>query len=290
MSHIPVLLKEVVESLNLNSGDKVIDCTVGLGGHARAILEATAPDGKLLALDRDPRQIEAARRNLSVYAARTIFINDSYANLALHAYAQGFSSSTAVLLDLGYCSIHVDDPKRGFSFQNEGPLDMRYNPADDLTAESIINNWSESELNRIFLIYGEEQNARKIAQAIVGERKRKKFKTTLELADFIQTIVPRRGKIHPATKVFQALRIAVNNELGELEKILPQAVDVLKPGGRLVIISFHSLEDRIVKTFFKKQNNKTLKIINKHVIVPSEEEVEKNPRARSAKLRAAEKM
>lgn len=288
--HIPALLKEAVESLNLHSGDKVVDGTVGLGGHAKVILEAIFSDGKLLALDRDPRQIEAAQKNLADYTAQIVFINDSYANLARHAYAQGFSSSSAVLLDLGYCSTHVDDPTRGFSFQTEGLLDMRYDPAGELNAAEIINTWSEEELARIFLVYGEEANAKKIARAIVKARKKKKFQTTLELADLIKNIVPRRGKIHPATKVFQALRIVVNDELGELEQALPQAMEILRPGGRLAIISFHSLEDRIVKIFFKKQNNKTLKIINKRVIVPTEEEVKTNPRSRSAKLRVAERL
>jgi 16S rRNA (cytosine1402-N4)-methyltransferase len=288
--HIPVLLKETLELLNLRPGDQVIDGTVGLGGHAKEILKATAPNGRLLAFDRDPKQIQAARKNLSADAARTVFINDSYANLAPHAYAQGFVPVAAVFLDLGYCSIHVDNPERGFSFQTEGPLDMRYCPTNDLTAEFIINNWPEPELNRIFLIYGEEQNARKIARAIVNERKKKTFHITTELAEFIQTVVPRRGKIHPATKVFQALRLVVNDELGELKKVLPLALEVLKPGGRLAIISFHSLEDGIVKNFFKKQNNKTLKIINKNIVVPTKEEMEENPRSRSAKLRVAEKL
>lgn len=288
--HIPVLLKETIELLNLRPGDKAIDGTVGLGGHAKVILEKISPGGQLLALDRDPRQIKAARANLERYAAQTVFINDSYANLAQHAYVQGFTSSAAVLLDLGYSSVHVDDPARGFSFQNEGPLDMRYDPTACLTAEEIINEWPEEKLNKIFQIYGEEPLAGRLARAIVEQRKNHRIKSTLELAELIARAARRRGKLHPATKVFQALRIIVNNELGELERALPQIIKVLKPGGRLAIISFHSLEDRIVKVFFKKQNNKILKIINKHIIVPSAEEMEKNPRSRSAKLRVAEKI
>lgn len=287
--HVPVLLKETIELLNLRPGDKVIDGTVGLGGHAKVILKRIQPGGRLLALDRDPRQIEAARTNLADYTAQIIFINDSYANLAQHAYVQGFTSSSAVLLDLGYSSVHVDDPARGFSFQSKGPLDMRYDPTGDLIAEEIINEWPEKELNRLFQIYGEEHLASRFSRAIVEQRKRGRIKTTTELAELIVQAAPRRGKIHPATKVFQALRIAVNDELGELERALPQIIGVLKPGGRLAIISFHSLEDRIVKTFFKKQNNKTLKIVNKRVVVPSEEETEENPRSRSAKLRVAER-
>ena len=288
--HIPVLLKETIELLNLRPGDAVIDGTVGLGGHAKVILEKTSPNGQLLALDRDPCQIEAARKNLKEYLERVTFINDSYANLASNAYVQRIAPVTAVLLDLGYSSVHVDDPKRGFSFQTEGPLDMRYDSAGELTASEIVNTWPEQELGRIFLVYGEEKNAKKISRAIVVKRREKKFETTTELAETIETVMPRRGKVHPATKVFQALRIVVNDELGELERALPQIVEILKPSGRVAIISFHSLEDRIVKTFFKKQNNKKLKIINKHVIVPSEEEIVANPRSRSAKLRVAEKI
>ncbi|MFA6131681.1 MAG: 16S rRNA (cytosine(1402)-N(4))-methyltransferase RsmH [Patescibacteria group bacterium] len=288
--HIPVLLKETIELLNLRPGDQAIDGTVGLGGHAKAILEKISPSGLLLALDRDPRQIEASRANLAKDVAHITFINDSYANLAQHAYAQGFVSPAAVLLDLGYSSVHVDNPERGFSFQTEGPLDMRYDPAGELTADTIVNTWSEEELARIFLVYGEDRNAKKIARAIREARREKKFTTTTELAELIATVVPRHGKVHPATKVFQALRITVNDELGELERALPKIIEIMKPGGRLAIISFHSLEDRIVKTFFKRNDKKTLNIINKHVIVPSEEEMESNPRSRSAKLRVAEKI
>jgi len=289
-SHVPVLLKETIELLNLHSGDKVIDGTVGLGGHSKVILEKISPNGCLLAFDRDPRQIETVRINLKSFGDRVTFINDSYANLAQPAYAQGFAPAAAVLLDLGYSSVHVADAARGFSFQTEGPLDMRYDPTSGLTAADIVNTWSAEELARIFLIYGEEKNAKKIAQAITKVRKEKKFVTTTDLANLISEVTPRHGKIHPATKVFQALRIATNDELGELERALPEIIKILKPGGRLVIISFHSLEDRIVKVFFKKQNNKTLINLTKHVIVPTEEETKQNPRSRSAKLRVAERL
>jgi len=289
-SHTPVLLKETVELLNLHSNDSVIDGTVGLGGHAAVILEKISPKGKLLALDRDPRQIITAKKNLAKFDKRVVLIHDSFANLAKHAYDQGFTAVAAVLLDLGFSSVHVDDPARGFSFQSEGPLDMRYDPTGELTAADIVNTWSETELARIFLVYGDEKNSRKIARAIVEARDENKFVTTTDLAQLIEVITPRRGKVHPATKVFQALRIVTNDELGELERALPEIVEVLKPGGRLAIITFHSLEDRIVKAFFRKQENKTLKIINKHVIVPSEEEIKVNPRSRSAKLRVAEKL
>ncbi|MFH1089850.1 MAG: 16S rRNA (cytosine(1402)-N(4))-methyltransferase RsmH [Candidatus Uhrbacteria bacterium] len=288
--HVPVLLKETIELLNLHPNDSVVDGTVGLGGHAAVILEKISPQGKLLAFDRDPRQIITAKKNLAKFDKRVTLIHDSFANLAKHAYDQGFTAVAAVLLDLGFSSVHVDDPARGFSFQSEGPLDMRYDPTGELTAADIVNTWSETELARIFLVYGDEKNSRKIARAIVEAREENKFVTTTDLAQLIEVITPRRGKVHPATKVFQALRIVTNDELGELERALPEIVEILKPGGRLAIITFHSLEDRIVKAFFRKQENKTLKIINKHVIVPSEEEIKVNPRSRSAKLRVAEKL
>lgn len=289
-SHLPVLLSETIELLNLRSGDLVVDGTVGLGGHAKAMLEKIKSNGRLLALDRDPRQVVLAQKNLAEFGDRVVFINDSYVNLKKHAYDQGFVPAAAVLLDLGFSSVHVDDPARGFSFQAQGPLDMRYNPAGDLTAAEIVNHWPEAELKRIFLIFGEEKRAAKLSQAIVAVRKRKEFSTTTALAEFIETVAPRYGKIHPATRVFQALRIAVNDELGELERALPEIVKVLKPGGRLAVITFHSLEDALVKKIFKKLDKKEIKIINKHVIVPTQEEIAKNPRARSAKLRVAERM
>ena len=290
LQHTPVLLKETLELLSPKPGDKIIDGTVGLGGHAKSLLEKILPNGRLLALDRDPRQIPLAKKNLVSFGDRVVFINDSYANLAKHAYAQGFAPVAAVLLDLGFSSVHVADAARGFSFQTEGPLDMRYDPAGSLTAAEIINHWSETELAKTFLLLGEERNAKKLARAIVEERKQKEFVTTLDLAEFILTVTPRHGKIHPATKVFQALRLAVNDELGELQKALPEIVGVLKPGGRLAVITFHSLEDSVVKKFFKKIDKKEIKIINKHVIVPTQKEVASNPRARSAKLRVIERL
>ncbi|MFH1252866.1 MAG: 16S rRNA (cytosine(1402)-N(4))-methyltransferase RsmH [Candidatus Uhrbacteria bacterium] len=289
-SHTPVMLKETIELLNLRHGDAVIDGTVGLGGHAKIILAKISPDGRLLAIDRDPRQIVLAQKNLVDFGDRVVFANDSYLNLNKLAYDQGFVPAAAVLLDLGFSSVHVADSTRGFSFQTEGPLDMRYDPNGELTATEIINHWSEIELARIFLVYGEEKNAKKLARAIGQARHQKEFSTTTELSELIETVTPRRGKTHPATKVFQALRITVNNELEELEKALPEIIKILKPGGRLAVITFHSLEDGLVKKVFKKFNQKEIKIINKHVIVPTEEEVKSNPRSRSAKLRVVEKI
>jgi 16S rRNA (cytosine1402-N4)-methyltransferase len=205
----------------------------------------------------------------------------------MHAYAHGFSSFDGILLDLGFSSAHLQDASRGFSFLAQGPLDMRYDPSQDLTAETIVNTWSEDELARIFRVYGEELKARRFAKAIVKERAQHPLKTTTQLADVIEQEVGYRGKIHPATQVFQAIRIAVNDELGELERALPDLADLLKPGGRIAIISFHSLEDRIVKTFFHTCDQ--LVAITKKPVVATKTEIKQNPRARSAKLRVAEK-
>ncbi len=282
--HIPVLLEEVIQYLGPEPKEHFIDGTVGAGGHAEAILERTAPDGRLLGIDRDPRNLEVARQRLKRFGARVELARGSYADVETH----GWKSADGILLDLGFSSVHIEDASRGFSFQSEGPLDMRYDPGQELTAATIVNGWKEEELARLFRKYGEEPAAGKIAKAIVEARRRERLVTTTQLVGAVITAVRRRGKIHPATRVFQALRIAVNDELGELERALPKLALLLAPGARLVIISFHSLEDRIVKNFFSQHHS--LKILTKHVVVPSQEEVRKNPRARSAKLRVAEKL
>lgn len=287
--HIPVLLDEVLEYLNPEPGKQFIDCTVGLGGHAEKILERTSPTGQLLAIDRDGINIKTAKQKLGRFSDRLNFVEGSYQNLTEYAYANGFSSVDGILLDIGFSSVHIEDASRGFSFRNEGPLDMRYDLQQSLTAAEVINHWPKEDLVLIFRKYGEEKRAEKIASAIVSERKEKTFQTTTQLADFIQDMSSRSGKIHPATRIFQALRIIVNDELGALEAVLPQTLDLLKPGGRLAVISFHSLEDRIVKRFMKSSDNTKIKIITKKVIQPSQEEIRRNPRARSAKLRVLEK-
>lgn len=285
--HQPVLLTEVVEHLKPEPNHFLIDGTVGLGGHAEVLLARVLPGGRLLGIDRDANNLNSARERLSGFGNSAVLVRGSYAQVKTHAYAHGFTHANAILLDLGFSSVHVDDPSRGFSFAHEGPLDMRFDQSQTLTAEVIVNEWSQDELSRVFRIYGEEPRAARAAEAIVDCRKDVRLKTTTQLVQCLDGILPRQGRTHGATRVFQALRIAVNDELGELERALPDLVDLLVPGGRIAIISFHSLEDRLVKQFLKSR--KDLKLVNKHVITPSQEEVRKNPRARSAKLRVAEK-
>ena len=286
--HIPVLLHEVIEHLNPEPKTVFIDGTVGLGGHSKALLERVLPLGRLLAIDRDQRNLDSAKEMLADYTDAVIFVCDSFANMKSHAYAHKFNEVDGILLDIGFSSAHIQDASRGFSFMAEGLLDMRYDQNQTLTAQEIVNKWSEDDLARIFRQYGEEKQARFIARKMIKHRKKTPFTTTTELAAFIEELIPKRGKTHPATKVFQSLRIAVNDELGELEKVLPDAVDLLKPGGKIAIISFHSLEDRIVKRFFKDRTD--LKIVTKKPVTPSKTEIKQNPRSRSAKLRVAEKI
>ncbi len=287
IQHIPVLLQEVIDHLQPEPNKRFIDGTVGQGGHADAIMSRVLPGGRLLAIDRDPANLAIAKDHLKPFGDAVVFIHDSYAFMDEHAAANGFVPVNGILLDLGYSSLHIEDASRGFSFQKDGPLDMRYDLSQDFTAREIVNTWSVEELARIFRVYGEEEKARDIANAIVDARRTKRIETTLELALLVSSHV-RGGKgTNPATKVFQALRIVVNNELDELEDALPRCVDLLAPGGRLAIISFHSLEDRIIKNFFKE--TPSLHTITKRPITPSREEIKANPRSRSAKLRVAEK-
>ena len=286
--HVPVLLQEVLVYLKPEPKKVFIDGTVGQGGHALELIKRVLPEGRLLAIDRDPHNLAIARNRLADYTDAVIFVCDSFANIKESPYVSKFLQVDGILLDLGFSSYHIQDPTRGFSFMAEGLLDMRYNPSEHVeSAADIVNTWSEEELAKIFRQYGEEAKARPIAQAIIRARKQEEIKTTTQLAAVVEQVVKRRGKVHPATKVFQALRIAVNDELGEIERALPDMVDLLKPGGRLAIISFHSLEDRIIKQFFKQHPD--LEVLTKRPIGPTEEEVRANPRARSAKLRVAQK-
>lgn len=319
--HQPVLVKEVLEYLNLKSNDNVIDCTVGGGGHAEAILEKTGPKGHLLALDRDPKAIEASIQRLSKYQNRITLIQNTYKNLPsllvelrqagikkIIYEKRPFIQFNHLFLDLGLSSAQISPAdERGFSFQSSQALDMRFGPDSSLTAEEILNKWSKEQLIKIFKEYGEEKFSKKIAEEIILFRARKPLKTTSDLVEVIQKAGRgRQGRIHPATKVFQALRIAVNDELNILKESLPPMLEVLPKGGRLVIISYHSLEDRIVKQFFQKEAKDCLcsrnapvcqchhqaqvKILTKKPVTPSADEIERNPRSRSAKLRAMEKI
>jgi 16S rRNA (cytosine1402-N4)-methyltransferase len=286
-THIPVLLDEVLKYLAPQPKEHFIDGTVGQGGHAKAILKLTLPDGRLLGIDRDSSNLAIAKKTLQDFGDRAVLVQDNYANVKALASTHGFSQVDGILLDLGFSSAHIDEAQRGFSFQLEGPLDMRYDSRQALDAAEIVNTWSEDGLAKIFRQFGEERYARQIAEVICSARKNVELRTTVDLAELVASVVRRRGKIHPATRVFQALRIAVNNELEQLEQALPDMVDLLAPGGRLVVISFHSLEDRIIKHFFRSQEGKTMTIKTKRVVTPTEEEIKNNQRARSAKLRVA---
>lgn len=283
MEHIPVLLNEVIESLNLKDGDVVIDATLGLGGHTEEILKKILPSGRVMGIDRDARNIELAQIRLAQFKDKVRFVHDSFANIR----SQINEPVDAVLFDLGFSSAHVDDGRRGFSFMHDGPLDMRYDIAQELTAELIVNELSQDDLARLFRKLGQERFADKIAKEIIKARKLQRLTSTVQLAEVISKVAPRVGKQHPATKVFQALRIAVNDELAQVQEGLEGAVDALKPCGLICVISFHSLEDRVVKDFFKSCAQ--LEVITKKPIRPNKLEIKINPRARSAKLRVARK-
>ncbi len=292
--HESVLLEEVCELLELSKKKNVVDATLGMGGHAKEMLKALPKSGKLIGLDADPEHLKVAKKNLRSYKDRTILVHSNFGDMAEAIRENSrIKSIDAVLFDLGIASPHVDFGERGFSFMREGDLDMRFNPEQQLTAAEVVNKYGEKRLAEIFRDFGEEKRAKKIAQAICKNRKRKPFKTTKDLADFIEKLLGRGGKIHPATRVFQALRIEVNKELDVLVEGLRQAVELLKKNGRVAVISYHSLEDRIVKNFFRdlaRNNGQSLKLITKKPIAPSEEEIQRNPRSRSAKLRVAEKL
>jgi len=289
-THIPVLLEETIEALDVQPGGRYIDCTLGAGGHAAAILEHSSPGGQLLGIDADPRAIKIARARLEAYSSSTLLINQNFANLRAICIKYDFFPVHGILFDLGLSSLQLEN-SRGFSFQHDAPLDMRLSPRQEITAAIIINASPESQLAHLIRAYGEERYSQQIAHQIVRQRP---IITTLQLVWTIeQAIGGRRGRIHPATKTFQALRVAVNQELEHLQSALKQAIDLLGFGGRLVVISYHSLEDRIVKRFMHQGasgEEACLSLVNKKVITPSLAEVQFNPRSRSAKLRAAERI
>ncbi len=290
-THIPVLLTEAVEALAVQPGGRYIDCTIGAGGHAAAILDRSSPGGQLLGFDADPEAIKAAEARLEAYGDSALLVNENFTNLEAICVKYDFAPVHGILFDLGLSSLQLNGNGRGFSFQHDAPLDMRFDPGQEVTAASIVNTYSEVELARLIKTYGEETRSRRIARHIVQQRP---IETTLQLAWTIEHAAGgRRGRIHPATKTFQALRIAVNYELEYLETALKQAINLLGFEGRLVVISYHSLEDRIVKQFMRQESsgdNPRLRRINKKVIIPSDAEVQMNSRSRSAKLRAAERI
>jgi 16S rRNA (cytosine1402-N4)-methyltransferase len=292
--HEPVLLREAVQQLQPRSGGLYVDCTIGGGGHAEEILRAGAPDGRLIGLDCDDEAIAASRERLREFGTRVQLVRANFVELERVLMNVGVTTVDGVLFDLGVSSRQFDEPSRGFSFLREGPLDMRMDRQLGASARDVLRAASLEELARIFMTYGEERRARAIARRIVSERERNPIETTTQLAQVVERVLgPKRGRIHPATRVFQALRIAVNNELENLKRGLAGAVKVLKPGGRVAVISFHSLEDRIVKWFFIEQSRSetpVLRLVTKKPITAAEEEVGVNRRARSSKLRVAEKL
>lgn len=284
--HVPVMVCEVVEHLSPSPGQVVVDATVGAGGHARLIAERLGPDGLLIGLDRDPTMIEIARR--VVVGAKTELVEADFAELRVVLDELGIDRVDAVLMDLGLASDQLDDPGRGFSFLHSGPLDMRMNPRMGEPAARLVNRLKAENLAEIFYRYGEERHSRRVARAIVEARRLEPIEATDELAAIVRRALPRgrpRQRIDPATRVFQALRIAVNDELGCLERGLAALVSCLKPGGRAVVISFHSLEDRLVKNAFRQRG--VWELLTRKPLTPSDDEMARNPRSRSAKLRAA---
>jgi len=286
--HIPVMLNESLEYLNIKAGNIVVDCTVGEGGHSVEILKRIGKKGLLVGIDKDKDALERAKNRLSSIGNNFILIHNSFANFNDILEKLGIKEVQGIIADLGLSSLQLHESERGFSFMKDGPLDMRMNQTADVTASLLVNSLPENELADIIYYYGEERLARRIAKAIVEYRRKKRIGTTLELARIVESVYGKRGRINPATKTFQALRIAVNNELKDLEKFLKDAPLSLSKGGRIVILSYHSLEDRIVKHAF--MNNPVLKRINKKVIVPTHEEIKMNVRARSAKMRVAERL
>jgi 16S rRNA (cytosine1402-N4)-methyltransferase len=305
--HTPVLLEEVVNQLQPRRGGLYVDCTVGGGGHAREMLRACGPDGQLIGLDWDEDAVAASRERLSEFGARVQLVRANYVELERVLMSLGVTAVDGVMFDLGVSSRQFDEPTRGFSFLREGPLDMRMSRQLAATARDILRTADLEDLAKIFRLYGEEKRARAIAREIVAERERAPIETTTQLARSVERVLgPKHGAIHPATRVFQALRISVNDELGNLKRGLEVSTKFLKSGARLAVISFHSLEDRIVKHFFVEKSagcvcppqlpvcacgrKEVLRIVTKKPVIAGEQEVHGNPRARSAKMRVAEKI
>lgn len=292
--HIPVMSGETLSYLNLKPGKVILDCTVGCGGHAAKILENIIPGGKLIGIDRDESAVEEARKNLSDFNGNFKLVSDNFANLDRVLERLDIKKVDACLLDLGISSAQLENPDRGFSIKYDGPLDMRMDRREATRALDIVNKLPEYELADILRKFGEERFSKSIARRIARQRSKEKISTTWRLAGLVTESVPARyrtRRIHPATRTFQALRIVVNRELVNLETFLGLVPAKLKKNGRICVISFHSLEDRIVKQFFKEAGGKKiLKIITKKPETPTPEEIDSNPRARSAKLRVAEKI
>lgn len=307
--HMPVLLAEVLDALRPQPGGVYLDATVGGGGHATALLQQAQPGGHLLGLDADPAALQATEARFVALPVEQAppgsytLVQSNFGHLGVVAEAHGINSVDGILFDLGVSSYQLDTPERGFAFSADGPLDMRLDPTQGMTAADLVNTLDERSLADLIYRYGEERASRRIARRIVERRRQQPLTSTRELASLVAQAVGgagRRAAIHPATRTFQALRIAVNDELGQLEAVLPQAVGLLRTGGRLAVISFHSLEDRIVKQFFRAESGYggsdypeqpvRLRIITKKPIEATAGEVQSNPRSRSARLRVAERV
>ncbi|HEX9091995.1 MAG TPA: 16S rRNA (cytosine(1402)-N(4))-methyltransferase RsmH [Anaerolineales bacterium] len=303
-THLPVLYNEIIHAMQPARGGLYVDGTVGAGGHAHGILSASSPDGQLLGMDVDPQALELAQVNLATFGDRVHLVRASYTSMGDQLAVLGWQKVDGILLDLGLSSMQLDTQERGFSFQSEAPLDMRFDPQGETTAADLVNNMDEAELVEILSKYGEEHRSRTVARAIIRARP---IRTTTQLAQVVASATSGgKSGIHPATRTFQALRIAVNGELETLEEVLPQTIEALKPGGRLAIISFHSLEDRIVKQFMRRESRDcicppnqpictcghkaTLREITGKPERPQEDEQRSNPRSRSARLRVAERI
>lgn len=306
--HVPVLLNECIEGLNIKPDGIYIDGTLGRGGHSLEIVKRLR-SGRLICIDRDSTAIEEASRRLEEYDDKITFVHDNFRDIAGIMDRLGIERADGMLFDLGVSSPQLDDGSRGFSYMTDAPLDMRMDRESGITAKDIVNGWGEAELKKVIYGYGEEKYAPRIAGAIVKAREKKKIETTLELVDIIKSAMPGaalREKQHPAKRTFQALRIAVNDELNSVADMLDLAADRLNPGGRLAVISFHSLEDRVVKTAIHSRERgctcppdfpvcvcgfkQTLRSVTRKPITPGQEELKRNPRARSAKLRIAERV
>ncbi len=302
--HLPVLYNEIIEAIEPGQNKRYVDLTLGAGGHSWGLLDASRPGGKLLGLDVDPIALNLAKTRLAEFGDKAKIVSSSYIGLPQQLSSLGWENVNGIVIDLGASSMQFDSAERGFSFSLDGPLDMRFDPKNHLTASEIVNNWDQTEIANLIFKYGDERRSRQIAAAIVKNRP---IESTKQLADLIKKTVrsSSKSRIHSATKSFQALRIAVNAELDTLEEVLPKALEALAPGGRFAVISFHSLEDRIVKHFFRLHSRDqhdetqvfspviqkaTIRLINRKPIVASAQEISDNPRARSAKLRVIEKL
>jgi 16S rRNA (cytosine1402-N4)-methyltransferase len=303
-AHQPVLYNEIIHFLQPHQSGRYVDGTIGAGGHARGILDASGPEGLLLGFDVDSSALQLARKHLESYQDRVFLVNSSFKYLGKQLNAMGWRMVDGILFDLGLSSMQLDIPERGFSFGKEAPLDMRFNQQDQISAKELVNNLPEGELADLLFKYGEERHSRRVAKEIVKARP---IESTIELAKIVASATSSgRPGMHPATRTFQALRIAVNDELAAIEEVLPQAISSLKSGGRLAVIAYHSLEDRIVKHYFRQESKDCIcppeqimcncghkavvKVITKRPIRPQEEEIINNSRARSARLRVVEKI